>query len=289
MGLLGIEDLQAVSSFFKGEKGEKRGRKLMHMLSVDKLNDLYDRHAHHQGQAFAADCLTDLGVDYTVEIGDKVYNAAEAKEALKTILPEGPFITISNHPYGSIDGVMLIDLFASIRPDFKVVVNQILSRIKALGPNFIEVTPNGNTKAEPTATSIKGMKDSLAQLRNGSPLGLFPAGAVSNLYPFKGKIEDRPWQEPIIKLIKKARVPVIPVRFFDGNSKWYYSLGLVGSPVRLLRLPGEVFNKAGKQARIGIGPVISVEEQKAVKDMKELTALYRKAVYGQVSIQKKLK
>lgn len=259
----------------------------MHMLSVDKLNDLYDRHAHYQGQQFAADVLVDLGIDYTVELDGRIHSATEAKEALAALLPDGPFITISNHPYGSIDGVMLIDLIASIRPDFKVVVNQILSRIKALGSNFIEVNPNGDTKATPTATSIRGMKDSLEQLRNGSPLGLFPAGAVSNLYLFKGKIEDRPWQEPIIKLIKKARVPVIPIRFFDGNSKWYYSLGVISSAIRLLRLPGEVFNKAGKPARIGIGPIISVEEQKSVKDMKELTELYRNAVYGQVSLQKK--
>ena len=284
MGLLNLEDVQAIGSVFKGEKGEKRALKLMHMLSVDKLNDLYDRHAHLQGPDFAADVLEDLGVNYTVEMGGESLSAQEAKEKLKEILPDGPFITVSNHPYGSIDGVILIDLIASIRSDFKVIVNKILARIEALGPNFINVIPNGTVKQSPTATSIHGMKLALEHLKNDAPLGLFPAGAVSNLYPFRGKIEDREWQEPIIKLIKKAKVPVLPVRFFDGNSKWYYSLGLLGWQLRLLRLPGEVFNKAGKPARVGIGPLITVEEQAAIKDLKDLNKLYRDSVYNQKAL-----
>ena len=281
MGLLNLEDVQQISSFFRGDKGEARARKLMHMLSVDKLNDLYDRHAHVQGQAFAAEILQDLGIDYTVEMNGRSMSPEEAKQELSSLLPDGPFITVSNHPYGSIDGVILIELLASVRPDFKVVVNKILSRIEALDPNFIKVIPNGKEKMSPTATSIHGMKLSLEHLRSGSPLGLFPAGAVSNLYPFRGRVEDREWQEPIIKLIKKAKVPVLPVRFFDGNSNWYYSLGLIDWRVRLLRLPGEVFNKKGKPARVGIGPLITVDQQAQIKDLKELTALYRDGVYGQ--------
>ena len=30
------------------------------------------------------------------------------------MLPDGPFITISNHPYGGLDGIILIDLFGHI-------------------------------------------------------------------------------------------------------------------------------------------------------------------------------
>ena len=285
MGLLSLEEVQQIGPIVRGRCGEKFARSVMKNLSIDKLNDLYDRHAHLQGRDFAADILEDLGVNYTVEMNGKIMKPEEAKKELKQLLPEGPFITVSNHPYGSIDGVILIELMASVREDFKVVVNKILSRIEALDPNFIKVIPNGKEKASPTATSIHGMKLSLEHLRKGSPLGLFPAGAVSNLYPFRGKIEDREWQEPIIKLIKKAKVPVLPVRFFDGNSNWYYSLGLLGWAVRLLRLPGEVFNKAGKPARVGIGPLISVEEQERIKDLKELTALYRNGVYGQEPIK----
>ena len=77
-------------------------------------------------------------------------------EVLKA-LPDGPFITISNHPYGHLDGVMLVDLFGHIRPDFKVMVNKFLGRIKTLDENFICVTPTGNERTVPTRDSIQGV------------------------------------------------------------------------------------------------------------------------------------
>ena len=79
----------------------------------------------------------------------------------------------------------------------------------------------------------------------------------------------------------KAGVPVIPVRFFDGNSAFYYSLGLIDWRIRLLRLPSEVFNKKGRTMRIGIGKVISVEEQKRFgNDVHAFRDFLRGSVYG---------
>ena len=54
-------------------------------------------------------------------------------------LPEGAFITVSNHPYGALDGIALIHLIGSRRPEFKVMVNMILNHIGGLRPNFIAV------------------------------------------------------------------------------------------------------------------------------------------------------
>ena len=89
------------------------------MLSIDKVNDLYDHNSSVTGPDFARAVLKDIGVEY------EVLN----KDVLKH-LPDGAFITISNHPYGHIDGVMLVDLFGHIRPDFKVMVNKFLGRIR---------------------------------------------------------------------------------------------------------------------------------------------------------------
>lgn len=64
-------------------------------------------------------------------------------------LPSGPFVVISNHPYGSIDGIILVDMFARIRQDFKVMVNNFLGRIKTLENNFIGVTPTEELSVRP--------------------------------------------------------------------------------------------------------------------------------------------
>ncbi len=41
----------------------------------------------------------------------------------------------------------------------------------------------------------------------------------------------------------KAKVPIVPVCFFDGNSIFCYSWGLIDWRIRLLRLLPEVFSK----------------------------------------------
>ena len=83
----------------------------------------------------------------------------------------------------------------------------------------------------------------------------------------------------MLRIIQKAGVPVIPVRFFDRSSMFYYRLGLIDWKVRLLRLCWEVFNKRGKDVRLGIGETISVERQQACASLEEYTQLLRSSVY----------
>lgn len=268
MKLIDIDELGQMFPLFRGRCGNAVARSLMHILSVDKTNDLYERNEAFSGPDFAGAVLRDMGVRCLVG------NAERLAE-----LPEGPFITISNHPYGSIDGIMLVDLFGHIRPGFKVLVNKFLGRIKALSLNFITVVPTGKERKAASAESIMGIKAAMRQLREGLPLGLFPSGAVSDLSLKDRCIRDREWQEPVIRLIRKAGVPVVPVRFFDRNSDFYYSLGLIDWKVRLLRLPGELFNKSGVPARIGIGRVIPAGELESYETTDGLRSFLRKSVY----------
>lgn len=270
MPLLTVGELEKATPLFRGRLGNALCRGLMRMLSVDKVNDLYDRNSDFAGPDFARAVLEDIGVEYEIMNPDVLRN-----------LPEGPFITISNHPYGSIDGVMLVDIFGHIRPDFKVMVNKFLGRIETLGENFICVTPVGTERTAPTKESIQGIKDAVAHVRAGHPLGIFPSGAVSDLSLKDRCIRDREWQEPVIRLIRKLGVPVVPVHFLDRNSDLYYSLGLIDWKVRLLRLPAEVFNKRGKRTRIAIGPVITPEEQAGYTDINLFREYLRNKVYNQ--------
>ncbi len=270
MPLLTIEDMEHACSLFKGTAGNAFGHFLMKLLSVDKLNDLYDRNAASLGPDFARAVLEDIGVRYEV-----------LNREILSRLPAGPFITVSNHPYGSLDGLMLVDLFGSIRRDFKVIVNSILARIKALDENLICVTPTGTERTAPTADSVRGIKNAVKHIRSGHPLGIFPSGAVSDLSLRDRRIRDREWQEPVIRMIKILNVPVVPVHFLDRNSNFYYSLGLIDWRVRLARLPAEVFNKRGKQTRIALGEIIMPERLSSFEDQGELRSFLRNMVYNQ--------
>jgi hypothetical protein len=75
------------------------------------------------------------------------------------------------------------------------------------------------------------------------------------------------------------KVPILPVRFFDFNSKFFYFLGLIDWRIRSLRLPTELVNKRNHKPRIGIGKIITVQELDKYKDPVSLGVYLRKSVY----------
>lgn len=268
MKLVDVGDFEAFSSFFKGKSGHRRAEFVMRLLAMDKVNSLYNRFGQYTGPSFTSKILDDVGIKYVVGNADRLRS-----------LPEGPFITVSNHPYGHLDGIISIDLFASIRPDYRFMVNKILSMIKTLNGNFISVTPTGNKNSGVTNASLRGIRNTIEHIRKGHPVGFFPSGAVSDFRLIDLRVRDRKWQQSILHVIHSAKVSILPLRFFDKNSPFFYFLGLINWRIRLLRLPSEVFNKKGKQIRIAIGNIISVDEQAQFKSPEALGVFLRKVVY----------
>lgn len=268
MNVVKAKDFEAFSHFFKGEKGHRRAEFIMRLLSIDQVNRLHKDYGSFTGPAFTSRILDDIGVKYVIGNAERLGS-----------LPEGSFITVSNHPYGHLDGIISIDLLGSLRPDYRFMVNTILSNIRALRGSFISVTPTGNKKTAVTAASISGIRETLAHVKKGHPIGFFPSGAVSDFSLKDMRVRDRKWQSSILQMIYRLKVPILPLCFFDKNSPIFYFLGLVNWRVRLLRLPSEVFNKKGRELRLGVGKIIPVKEQERFNNAEELGVFLRKAVY----------
>ncbi|MBD5202674.1 MAG: hypothetical protein HDR83_06010 [Bacteroides sp.] len=247
--VLGYDEIVALAPQLKGKRRLVEG--LIHFLSIDKCNDMHSRLCDTPGPDFCRRMLDELDIKL------KIDNAE-----LLDHLPEGPFVTVSNHPFGALDGVTLIDLIGSRRPEFKVMVNMTLNYISALRPSFIAVDSLASDDPVKKAVSVRGIKEAMSRIRNGHPVGFFPAGAVAKLNGHL-RLEDREWQPTVIRLIKKMNVPVIPIYFHGSNSWWFNFLGIVSWQLRTLRLPAEIFKKAHKTIHISIGNPISVEEQNA--------------------------
>lgn len=225
--------------------------RLLHWLSVDKVNAVHAHNCETPGPAFVEGLLHDFDIKLRVDGLDVLDN-----------LPEGPFITVSNHPFGALDGITLIHLVASRRPEYKVMVNMILGRIWAMEPNFIAVDAMSSNDPAKKAVSVNGIRQAIDQVRSGRPLGFFPAGAVSKVN-WRGRLVDRRWQPNVIRIIKKLEVPVIPI-YFHGSNSWFFNfLGVVCWQLRTLRLPSEVFRKCHTTMHISVGNPITVEEQRA--------------------------
>ena len=76
-------------------------------------------------------------------------------------------------------------------------------------------------------------------------MGNFPAGEVATWQRGFRDVKDRPWPESVLKFIRKAQVPVVPVYIEASNSRTFRLAGKVHPMLRTLLLPRELVNKAG--------------------------------------------
>ena len=244
--------------------------RLLKFLSVDKVNAVHGACCDTPGPEFVKRLLIDQF---------KIKLRVDGRDGLEN-LPSGAFITVSNHPLGALDGIALIYLITRYRPEYKVMVNMILNKISAMRPNFIAVDALASDDPAKRAVSVAGIRTALRQLKEGKPIGFFPAGAMSKSTLRHG-LQAGPWQPSILQIIARAKVPVIPIYFHDRNSWWCDFLGHVCWPARSLRLPAEVFRKVGTTMHISVGEPISIAEQAehGAPDPEALGAYLREKTY----------
>ena len=266
------EDLISKDAVSKGLKLQKLklaslAPLIIKALQLEKVNQLYANHADTKGMEFADEILNELQVAYE-------FNAEE----LKNIPQHEPFIVVANHPYGGIDGLMLLRILTQARPDFKIMANLILQLIPALKENFVPVNPFETSSK--TGINISGIKKCLYALKEGHPIGIFPAGEVSSLKLNTLKISDKLWNPVVGKMILKAQVKVVPVYFSGHNSIAFNLLGLVHPALRTAKLPSELFNKTKEKIQIRIGKPINIKTINEFNDPNELLRFLRAKTYA---------
>lgn len=263
-----VEDVTEMMPKLKGH--EKLVGKVLHWLQIDEVNRVHGKWCSTPGAEFARHLIED---DFkTPLIVDNEQILAE--------FPEGAFITVSNHPFGSIDGIALINLVTRYRPKYKVMVNMILGKLSAMRENFITVDAWQSNDPEKRKVSVNGIRQALRQLKEGQPVGFFPAGAMSKTDRHNFLV-DRPWQKSVLEIIARAKVPVIPI-YFHGNNRWLFNLmGHICWPVRSLMLPREMFSKRGKPIHISVGePIMPDEQAKFNGDAEALGKFLREKTYA---------
>ena len=239
---------------------------VMRLAKINKVNDLYDKIKDLEGQEFFDKLLEELNVKYLA-----------FQEDLAKIPKTGPFILVSNHPLGALDGVIMCKILTEIRPDFKVMGNFLLTKIKPMEPYVISVNPF--EKRKEAYSSMSGMREALKHLSEGGCLGIFPAGEVSNKNNEYNEILDKEWQEPALKLIKKAQVPVVPMYFHAKNSKLFYNVSKIHPDLQTLMIPAEMVNKREKPIKIRIGRPVTPKILNEYETPKELGEFLKKKVY----------
>ncbi|WP_010255939.1 GNAT family N-acyltransferase [Myroides injenensis] len=266
MGLVTAKEVaKAINVDKYGVFGTFTGWLLMKTLKITTLNKIYDRNKHLKDLDFLNAILEEFQIEFEID-----------PEELKRLPKNGSYITISNHPLGGIDGILLLKFMLEHDPNFKIVANFLLHRIEPLKPYVMPVNPFENNKD--VKSSVIGLKETLRHLSDGKPLGIFPAGEVST-YKDGKLVVDKPWEEGAIKLIKKANVPVVPIYFHAQNSKLFYFLSKINPTLRTAKLPSELLTQKNRVIKIRIGRPISVEEQNEHYDLSDYGNFLRFKTY----------
>ncbi len=266
MGLVTAKELAKVIQLEKlGIFGSFFGWLLLKTLRISRLNEIYDMHKDKTDVVFLDAILKEIKIEFEIP-----------KEDLNRIPKDGAFITVSNHPLGGIDGVLLLKILVEKRPDYKIIANFLLHKIEPLKKYVMPVNPFEDRKD--LRSNLVGIKNALTHLKNGNPLGIFPAGEVST---FKDGelVVDKQWEDGAIKIIKKANVPVIPIYFHAKNSKLFYFLSSISDTLRTVKLPSEFLGQKHSSIKVRIGKPITVKEQNAFTSLDDFHDYLRKKTY----------
>ncbi|ADY29576.1 lysophospholipid acyltransferase family protein [Cellulophaga lytica] len=266
MGLVTAKEVaQAIKVDKFGFIGTFIGWLLMKVTKISSINTFYDNHKHLTETAFLDAILEHYQIKFEIP-----------EEDFRRLPKDGAYITISNHPLGGIDGVLLLKLLLQHREDFKIMANFLLNRIEPMSPYILPVNPFESRKE--VKSSLAGFKNAMLHIRGGHPLGIFPAGEVSTYRDGK-LIVDKPWEETALKLIRKAEVPVVPIYFHAKNSRLFYRLSKISDVFRTAKLPSEVTTQKNRVIKVRIGQPISVKTQNEQKSLVDFTDLLRRKTY----------
>ena len=238
---------------------------ILKILKISTINKIYNRNKHLSNLEFLDALLKEFKIRF--EIPD---------EDLKRLPKEGAYITVSNHPLGGVDGILLLKLMIEQRSDFKIIANFLLHKIEPLIPYIMPVNPFENRKD--VKSSVTGFKNALLHLNEGHPLGIFPAGEVSTYRDGK-LLVDKKWEAAAMKLAKKAKVPIVPIYFHAKNSPLFYRLSKISDTLRTAKLPSELLTQKNRVIKVRIGRPISVKDQEQHETLEEFSDFIRKKTY----------
>lgn len=222
---------------------------------------------------FAASYPHLKGIDFVEQVLDYFDFSCRLRDRERQYIPtRGRVVIVANHPIGSLDGLALLKLVREIRPDVKVVANDVLTAIEPLGDLLLPVDNMGGETPRENLRAIR------AFIEQEGALILFPAGEVSR-FGAKG-VRDGKWRTGFLRIASATRAPILPVYVDGRNSAFFYALSFLARPLSTLWLVREMFKQAKRCIDVRIGQPIDFRcYQRIDIPPKEKAKLFRRHLY----------
>ena len=233
---------------------------LRRLLREERFTRFTEQYPHLEGMDFVEQVLASFRCSYTVTDRDR-----------ENIPVSGRVMIVANHPIGTLDGLALLKLVHDLRPDVRIVANDLLDSIKPLAPCLLSVkVMHGSTRKEQIARIDRALASEEAVI-------IFPAGEVSRFGP--GGIRDGRWHKGFLRLAARAKAPILPIHVHGRNSLALYAASMLVKPLSTVMLIGQMF-RSRKPLRLTVGGLIAHAAYDGLKIReRDKLDLFRRHIY----------
>ena len=244
---------------------------LQKITHESEINGFLQEHSDLKGFDFIEAVFDYFNFTYSASLKDK-----------QNIPAQGRVVIIANHPIGSLDGLALLRQVGEVRPDVKIVANDMLMMFPQLHELFIPVN-------NMTGKTFKAVYEGVTgALNKEQAVIVFPAGEVSRTSPTG--IKDGRWRFGFINFARKTQSPILPVHVKGKNSALFYSMSIIAKPLSTALLSSEMFKQRDRTLKFTVGELIPCSEVKNdhISD-KALVKRLKKHLYKLPKFRKKNK
>jgi len=242
-------------------------RPLEKLLCLDRLGDYYCQAAESDdGRDVFSRVLDAMNITYEISAQDRA-----------RIPRQGPLMVVANHPFGAVDGMILVSMLRSVRPDVKLLTNYLLAPASECRKDCIYVDPFGRKSS--VRANVHAMREALQWVKGGGALAMFPSGEVSHISWRKPAVTDPAWSDTVARIVRTANAPALPVFFRGVNSALFQLMGLAHPRFRTIMLPRELLKRCDTTVRLHVGKPVTRSQIANFDDDKKLMAYLRLRTY----------
>ncbi|MFZ1337864.1 MAG: lysophospholipid acyltransferase family protein [Paracoccaceae bacterium] len=179
-------------------------------------------------------------------------------EEIARIPATGPVVVVANHPHGLVDGMVMAEIVNRVRSDFKILTRSLLTGIPEVEEFMIPVPFPHEKNARELGLQMR--VDTIAHLKNGGVIIVFPAGKVAMSEGWWGPAVEGEWNLFTHKIVKSSGATILPMRFTGQNSRTFLIANKLSDTLRQGLLLYEIKRALFKPQRPHIGaPILSDE------------------------------
>ena len=209
-------------------------------ISIIRMVREYERRGGAEGIAFWGMALDVMGIEITTP-----------KAQFDNIPKEGPVIVVANHPHGLVDGMVMAELIARVRPDFQILTREVLTGLDEGASSFLIPVPFPHAK-DAQKKSVEMRAKAMETLKAGGLICVFPSGVVATSRTAFGPVEEAEWNVFTAQLARRSGATVVPIHFRGQNSRAYHIANRISATMRQAMLLHEVVHVCNRAH----GPVI---------------------------------